>query len=260
LTESISFDRAAEYYDRTRSLPAAAEAEVTRLLEGELRGRGLVLEIGVGTGRIALPLARVGIPMVGADISPAMLRKLMEKAGADLFPLLVADAVSLPFPDGLFGAALVSHVLHLVPEWRRAVDELLRVVRPGGLLLVDMGGRRDSLEGVEQRFWREAHRRTEPVRREADEQLPVILGARGARRRELPPIEARGRQTIAERLANLEAGLFAACWSLDAETIARAAAAARRWAEEEYGDLEAEREVVQQVAWTAYELGPAPVG
>lgn len=252
--ESISFDRAAEYYDRTRSLPAAAAAEVNRLLAAELAGRGLTLEIGVGTGRIALPLARSGVPLVGVDISPAMLAKLIEKAGDDLFPVLVGDAVALPFPDRLFGAAIACHVFHLIPEWRRAVEELLRVVRPDGLLLIEMGGRQDTLADVDQRFWQEARRSTEPRRREVNDELPRLLAARGARRRELPVVRAVSQETLASRLADLESGLFAGCWEFDEATIAGAGAVAREWARERYGDLDVEREVVQEIVWTAYDL------
>lgn len=251
---SIGFDRAAEYYDATRALPGEAAKVLTELLAGELRGLGLVLEIGVGTGLVGLPLAGAGIPLVGVDIAPAMLRKLIDKAGGDVFPLVIADARELPFPDGLFGAALASHVFHLIPEWRRALDELFRVVRPGGRLLFDLGGRHDSLSDVDRRFWSQAPRRTDAIRHEMEAELPGIMAARGARRRELPVVEAVYRQTVAERLANLEAGRFAACWDLEPETIARAAAAARDWALATYGDLGAEREVRQPVVWTAYDL------
>lgn len=254
MTRSISFERAADYYDVTRALPPDASAALTELLARELLGRGLTLEIGVGTGLVGLPLARAGIRLVGVDISRAMLRKLAEKAGPDLFPLVIADAVDLPFPDALFGAAVASHVFHLIAEWRRALDELFRVLRPGGLLLLDLGGRHDNLSDVDRHFWSLAPRRTESIRQEVEAALPAIMAARGARKRDLPVIEARYRQTIAERLANLEAGRFAGCWELDGETIARAAAAARAWALARYGDLEAEREVRQPVVWTAYDL------
>ena len=83
---STSFDRAAAYYDETRGLTDDAVREQTSLLAGELHGRGATLEIGVGTGQVALPLADVGIPIVGVDISEPMLRVLLEKAGSSRFP------------------------------------------------------------------------------------------------------------------------------------------------------------------------------
>src|SRR5262245_20433845 len=77
----VSFDRAAEFYDQTRALPAAALDGVVDLLGAELEGRGRCLEIGVGTGRIALPLSGAGVPMAGVDVSAQMVARLLEKSG-----------------------------------------------------------------------------------------------------------------------------------------------------------------------------------
>jgi hypothetical protein len=79
--ESVRFDRAAEFYDETRAHSEDLALATTELLASELRGRGRILEIGVGTGLIALPLDRVGIPMGGLDLSAPMVGKLVEKAG-----------------------------------------------------------------------------------------------------------------------------------------------------------------------------------
>ncbi len=58
-------------------------SRLTDLLARELRGRQPCLEVGVGTGRLALPLRERGIAMVGADSSGAMLRQLVANAGGD---------------------------------------------------------------------------------------------------------------------------------------------------------------------------------
>src|SRR2546423_8588270 len=70
---SVNFDRAAGFYDETRRSSPETDARVTGLLEGELEGRSSCLEIGVGTGRIALPLWEAGVPMAGVDISSHMV-------------------------------------------------------------------------------------------------------------------------------------------------------------------------------------------
>ena len=140
VTGSRSFERAAPFYDRTRGLPGPTVAAVTRLLTGELTGRGRALEIGVGTGRVALPVHEAGVELVGVDLARAMMAELVTKAGGAVpFPLAQADATALPFPADSFGAALASHVFHLIPSWRAAVLELVRVVRPGGVVLISRG-------------------------------------------------------------------------------------------------------------------------
>src|SRR5581483_6281646 len=104
MAEAVSFDRAAEYYDATRALSPAVEQAVTALLAGELAGHGRCLEIGVGTGRIALPLLRAGVEMLGVDLSRAMMARIAAKSdGVALLPLAQADATRLPFRDHSFG-------------------------------------------------------------------------------------------------------------------------------------------------------------
>ena len=77
----MSFDRAADFYDTTRALPVDVHDRLTTMLLTELSARPLCLEIGVGTGRIALPLVERGVSMIGVDIAPKMLRRLVVNAG-----------------------------------------------------------------------------------------------------------------------------------------------------------------------------------
>jgi ubiquinone/menaquinone biosynthesis C-methylase UbiE len=68
---SVCFDRAADYYDDTRSLPAAGRDRVFEILRSALPDGGLCLDVGVGTGRTAVPLAAEGVRVVGIDLSLA---------------------------------------------------------------------------------------------------------------------------------------------------------------------------------------------
>ena len=84
------------------------------------------MEIGVGTGRIAVPLWDAGVTMTGVDLSEAMLAKLVAKTGGRVpFPIALADATQLPFKDQRFGSGIACHVLHLIPDWRRALADLV---------------------------------------------------------------------------------------------------------------------------------------
>ena len=145
-----SFDRIAHCYDATRAMPHAAHAGVTAGLVRSLCDATLaprLLEIGVGTGRIAVPLARSGIDVVGIDVAPAMLAQLRTRRPG--LPVLLADAARPPFRPGTFDAVLFVHLLHLVPDSEgvlRAAGELLR---PRGLLLYGREERSASpLRGV----------------------------------------------------------------------------------------------------------------
>jgi SAM-dependent methyltransferase len=254
---SIVFDPAAEYYDRTRALDPGVHAAVIDGLLDELRGRGRVLEIGVGTGRIALDLHAGGVPMAGVDLSRPMLDRLVAKAGgAAPFPLAIADATALPFPAGAFGAAVACHVLHLVEPWREAVDELLRVVRPGGAILVDVGGTPPGVGAEVRRHFfalTGVGERDRPGLTDLRE-LDAVMAARGAAARSLPAVVRRSERTLGEIVGRLEDGIYAGCWTLSPEERRAAAAATRDWAVERYGPLDGRHTIETSITWRAYDV------
>jgi ubiquinone/menaquinone biosynthesis C-methylase UbiE len=136
---NVSFDHAADTYDATRALPDDIQRALTDALLTELVAAGAerVLEVGVGTGRIARPLAARGVRVCGVDIAPRMMARLREQLGPEhLAPdLLLGDATRLPLSDSAFPAAIMVHVLHLVSSPKDALTELRRVVGDGGVFL-----------------------------------------------------------------------------------------------------------------------------
>src|SRR3954452_25610532 len=139
LPRSVNFDRAAEFYDATRDAGDEIVRWTVDLLVREL-GLGRALEIGVGTGAVALPLAERGVALVGMDVSSAMMGKLVAKAGGGMpLPLVRGDATRVPMRDGTVAGAYARHVLHLIADWRTVVAELCRIVGEG-VVLVDVGG------------------------------------------------------------------------------------------------------------------------
>ena len=150
----IVFDRAAGSYDATRGFPPGVEAGVAELIAsaGGLGRDSRLLEIGVGTGRIALPLARNVRRVVGVDLSRAMMQELLAKRGDLAVDPVRADAARLPFPDASFDAVLGVHVFHLIPRWREVLSEVSRVLRPGAPLLHGADERADSWARWRDRF------------------------------------------------------------------------------------------------------------
>ncbi len=153
-SRSVPFDRAADYYDATRGFPPGIEDAVADAIvaTGRLQPTSRVLEIGVGTGRIALPLARRVGSVLGVDLSAPMLAKLLEKRGSLPVAPARADATQLPYADDSVDAAVAVHVFHLIPGWRTVLHELARVLRPGGRLL---HGFDDPARGAAWTRWRE---------------------------------------------------------------------------------------------------------
>ena len=133
--QANNYDRVANVYDATRGFSPEVERDVGDGLASILAEKGArrVFEVGIGTGRIAVPLASRGFQVTGIDISREMLRKLGAKR-TDI-RVLLAESSAVPFRAESFDAAVFSHILHLVPDPRAAVRAALACVRPGGVLL-----------------------------------------------------------------------------------------------------------------------------
>jgi ubiquinone/menaquinone biosynthesis C-methylase UbiE len=101
------------------------------------RAQGEVLEAAIGTGR-NLTFYPAGVRLTGIDLSPAMLERARERAGelGMEVDLREGDAQDLPFPGGSFDTVVCTLSLCNVPDDRRAVAEMKRVLRPGGRLLL----------------------------------------------------------------------------------------------------------------------------
>ncbi len=115
------FDLVAPVYDETRRPPQGLElSAVMRALLGARN----VLEGGIGTGRYARPLEDRGVRVTGVDLSRGMMLRAREKG---LARLVQGDLLHLPFHDASFDAALLVHVLQLVPSPEDILAELARV-------------------------------------------------------------------------------------------------------------------------------------
>ena len=97
--------------------------------------RERVIEIGVGTGRIPLPVAPFVRHYVGVDLSTAMMRRLLDKRAAESVSVIHGDASHLPLPTHAFDAAVASHIFHLIPTYQEALAELARTLKPQSRLV-----------------------------------------------------------------------------------------------------------------------------
>jgi SAM-dependent methyltransferase len=255
--ESIAFDRAAEFYDRTRAISDESMTRTIELLQSELRDRGRVLEVGVGTGLLALPLHEAGIDVTGADLSAPMLGKLVEKAGGTApFPLVLSDATRLPFADGAFGAAYLRWVLHLVPDWRRVLTEVVRTVGPGGSFLVNLGAYGGPREEIQERFAEITGIPVRPVGLDwaGWEPLDEEMRGHGARIRNLPVLLEDVVVSLDEFIEGIEENRYSWTWRVSEDERLRAAAQIRPWATERFGPVEEAGPFKQAHVWHAYDL------
>ncbi|MHB8375415.1 MAG: class I SAM-dependent methyltransferase [Dehalococcoidia bacterium] len=136
MPDLTSFDRVADVYDETRGLPPGVERAVgggIARIVFEVAQEPRLLEVGIGTGRIAAPLAAEGVRVTGIDISSKMLARLREKR-RDI-DVMLAEAARPPLRAATFDALLFVHILHLVPDPDGTLRATLPLLRPGGVVL-----------------------------------------------------------------------------------------------------------------------------
>lgn len=134
--ESTYGDRVAEIYDEWHP---AAPAEMVAALK-DLTGAGPALELGIGTGRTALPLAAQGLEIHGVDASEAMVAKLRAKPGGDRIPVRVGNFVEVG-ANGNYSLIFVVFntffALRSQEEQVQCFANVARRLRPGGLFLIE---------------------------------------------------------------------------------------------------------------------------
>lgn len=116
-------------------------AEIIAMLQALGAGPG-VLELGVGTGRLALPLRDAGFAVTGLDSSLLMIEQMTDQVDGLGPDRTVGDMVDLPFSTGSFDAVLIAYnTLFNLPSAElqaRCLEEVARVLRPGGVLAMDL--------------------------------------------------------------------------------------------------------------------------
>lgn len=248
-----SFDRIADKFDETRSLPDDIMAKAIDSLQGAMAPGAKVLDAGIGTGRFALPLQERGFEVVGVDVSSRMMGKAAAKG---VRHLVRGDVCALPFPDLSFDHALSVHLIHLIPNWRSALREIGRVTRTS-LMSVVADREQSDAEGV-RRVYRDSCMRqgfevkhAGPGERELPELLKPDSVVKLAVREE--PFD------VQKMLANYESRSLSEQWDVPDEIHRCACAEVRK----RYGDVDALviREELYLVTWDAEQLrevGHAP--
>jgi SAM-dependent methyltransferase len=133
---------AASYDDPADGRFDPAAVETTAGVLAGLAGRGRALELGIGTGRIALPLARRGVEVHGVDLSRAMVARLRAKPGGDAIPVTIGDFATTRV-DGTFSLVYLvfNTIENLVTQDAQVAcfGNAAAHLEPGGCFVVEVG-------------------------------------------------------------------------------------------------------------------------
>ncbi len=243
MNNSRVFDRAADFYDKTRLLPDEVATTGLDVLMQVIGPSARLLEAGIGTGRIGIPLWQRGVDLTGVDLSLPMMARLQEK-----YPparLAQADVHRLPFGQSTFDAVLTVHVLHLVGEWRGVLQDFQRVLRPGGLFVNAFRTTRGVNHRNQMRdAWRGWLRENAPsgpapfVGAVDEQTISAALTEMGAEVSIIPAATYRDSYRIDEEIDRYASRNFSSTWELSDNDLTASVDALRQWATAEYGRLD----------------------
>ena len=135
MRNSQSFwDKNAERYDRFMRKDAAAYERLYELLRPVVRHR-TVLELAAGTGLIAKNIVNSAAHIEATDASPEMIAEAKRDNRSAKLHFSVQDMFHLPYADGSFDVVIVANALHIVPEPKKALSEIRRVLKDDGVLV-----------------------------------------------------------------------------------------------------------------------------
>ena len=177
------WDRRAAHFDEDfgHSIRTAAEhAAWERIFGLVLPGKGVLdaLDAGCGTGFLSLELAARGHRVTGVDFAPAMLERAGRKAAERGLGVRFeqADAEQLSFAPASFDVVISRHVLWTLPHPEAAIEEWIRVLRPGGRLVVVDGAVLDGSDRAPAHPGSQENARASPEYQAVGERLPFLGG------------------------------------------------------------------------------------
>ncbi len=131
------WDRIAGIYDLYQIINRKANDRVAAIYAEYIKSEDNVLECACGTGIMTRVIAPKSKTITATDFSKKMILKTRRKLKKfNNVSFRQADITNLEFMDSSFDKAVAANVIHLLDEPKKALDELFRVVRPGGVILI----------------------------------------------------------------------------------------------------------------------------
>jgi SAM-dependent methyltransferase len=256
----VDFNSNSKIYDDRHG--AVISDQLGQAVADRLRLGSTIIDIGSGTGRVAIALAGSGFKVVAVDAAFAMLQTMRRKSADAALLAVAAEGARLPLRRRCADAVVMARLLYLVSDWQGLLREAKAVLRPSGTLFHEWGN------GDASEAWVQVREKARSLFQEAGVETPFHPGARseaevdccvrdlGFRRTDQIEAGAGPAITLADFLNKIESGEFSYVWDVPRDLQASCLPRLRHWCEGRF-DLHQPAAMPAELHWIVYENSPS---
>lgn len=255
--QRVDFSANASVYDNRHGAILAPDIAHDLVSRGELPREGRVLDVGAGTGRVAIAFAAIGFKTVALDPALPMLGELRRKAPDSQIHAVAGEGTRLPFIASHFDAVILARVLYLMADWQMVLRQTYDMLKPGGCLFHEWAN------GEAGEAWVQIREMSRTLFEEAGVNNPFHPGALseaevddflvglGLDRRNELRIGPGPTMTLRDFVEKIVSGEFSYIWNVPTHVRKSCLPRLRRWSEITF-DLERSVPVPKDLRWTIY--------
>lgn len=263
--QRVDFSANASVYDRRHGLVLAPDMARRLASSGGLEPGARVLDVGAGTGRVAVAFANIGCETVALDPALAMLNECRRKASERRVSLVAGEGARLPFARGCFDGVILARILYLLPDWQVVLRETCDVLKPGGRLFHEWGN------GQANEAWVQIREKARILFQRASVDSPFHPGARdeaevdgfvgelGLIRGAELAVGPGPSMTLRDFVGRIASGEFSYTWSVPKDVQESCLPLLRKWCEDTF-DLDQSVSIPRELRWTIYRKGQPACG
>jgi len=258
--QRADFSANAPVYDRRHGAVLASNVAENLASTGALQRGARVLDVGAGTGRVAIALASIGYKTVALDPAMPMLNELRAKALESQILVVAGEGARLPFAGDSFDGVILARILYLMSDWQVLLRETFDVLKPGGRLFHEWGN------GQANEAWVQIREKARALFQHAGIDVPFHPGARteaevedfatklGFVRSTELPIGPGPLMTLRDFVGRVASGELSYIWNVPKEVQESCLPLLKKWCEGEF-DLERPVPIPRELHWRIYQKG-----